>query len=107
MELQQSHKQPSTSRLISSKVISGGESSDNMTTETIRYVEVPVMKEEVVQINRKEIYEIEKMVPVYDYQYRERVVEVPQIETINTEVEVGYSNPLIFKCYFIPPNFVI
>lgn len=56
--------------------------------ESVRYVEVPIVKEEVIRVPKKEIYEYEKVVPVYDYEVREKVVEVPQFETVNTDVEV-------------------
>lgn len=57
-------------------------------SESIRYVEVPVIKEEVITRSKPEFVEVEKIVPVYDYHIQERIIEVPQIEMINTEVEV-------------------
>lgn len=55
----------------------------------VREVEVPgPVREVVTHVSRKEVVETERRVPKYEYEYVDRIVEVPRIEYVDKVVEV-------------------
>eukprot|EP01056_Protomagalhaensia_sp_Gyna25_P000260 Protomagalhaensia_sp_Gyna_25__259@NODE_1122_length_2166_cov_48_531265_g891_i0_p1_GENE_NODE_1122_length_2166_cov_48_531265_g891_i0NODE_1122_length_2166_cov_48_531265_g891_i0_p1_ORF_typecomplete_len654_score137_52IMCp/PF12314_8/14IMCp/PF12314_8/2e05IMCp/PF12314_8/68IMCp/PF12314_8/4_6e03Cro/PF09048_10/1_2e02Cro/PF09048_10/1_8DbpA/PF03880_15/1_7e02DbpA/PF03880_15/3_4_NODE_1122_length_2166_cov_48_531265_g891_i01882149 len=54
----------------------------------VRYVETPVIEEQIIEVPRKEVVEIEKRVPKQVIQEIEKVVEKPEIRYVERPVEV-------------------
>lgn len=85
-----------TNHLQPSMTHSTGDGNDFL----VRYVEVPVIEEKIIEVHKREVREIEKRVPkveivevvkevqVPQIQYVEKHVEIPKIEQVIREVKV-------------------
>lgn len=65
---------------------------ESMLQDTRRVVEVPTVEEQVRYVTKREVREIEKQVPVVEYEYIDKVVEVPKVVyrdvVSDTDVEI-------------------
>lgn len=83
-------------RKVSSAIVSEEWLGEAPRDLPVREVEVPGPVQEVIKhVHKKEIVETEKRVPRYEYEYVDRIVEVPRIEYIDRTVTVPQYQEVI------------
>jgi len=82
-------------RLLNSTILREEILGNQNLQDQVKYVEVPVIEEVIRHVPKKEYIEIEKKVPRYEYEWVERIVEVPQIQVVDKYVDVPQIQEVI------------
>lgn len=64
-------------------------------SDSVKYVEVPVVEQRVVRVKKPVYQEVERRVPVVQVQEVEKIVEVPQVEYLDRHVEVEQIEEIV------------